>query len=353
VYDAAGQVAAEYSTAAPPQVGTLYLTPDHLGSTRLETNDLGAAVAYHDYLPFGEEIPSGLGGRGSLYGAVDGQTHKFTGKERDALETGGSAMQGLDYLTVRYMSSAQGRFTSPDPKHFPHDIADPQSWNKYGYARNNPLRYTDPDGADWQDALKGAINAFTSDNTVGVGRSNVGNGDFRTGQAVGDAVAGVTGTLEALVGSGGEAVGAVLDATGVGALIGVPVNVVSAGIIAHGATTAVEGAGNLANAALSSALGPKEGVSGGPGGGKRVNDQTKRAALEENNAANNGRAKCVFCGDPVGEGAANKINYDHANPKSQNGSGTDVRNVNVTCEYCNKSKGTGSEPKNPKYPDQQ
>jgi RHS repeat-associated protein len=33
---------------------------------------------------------------------------KFTGKERDA-ET------GLDYFGARYHSSAQGRFTSPDP----------------------------------------------------------------------------------------------------------------------------------------------------------------------------------------------------------------------------------------------
>jgi RHS repeat-associated protein len=146
VYDAAGQVAAEYSTAAPPQVGTLYLTPDHLGSTRLETNELGAAVAYHDYLPFGEEIPSGLGGRGSLYGAADGLTHKFTGKERDALETGGSAMQGLDYFGARYFSGAQGRFTSPDRPFVDQTESDPQSWNLYAYGRNNPLRYTDEDG---------------------------------------------------------------------------------------------------------------------------------------------------------------------------------------------------------------
>jgi RHS repeat-associated protein len=39
------------------------------------------------------------------YGALVGQ---FTGKERDA-ET------GLDYFGARYFSSAQGRFTSPDP----------------------------------------------------------------------------------------------------------------------------------------------------------------------------------------------------------------------------------------------
>ena len=35
-------------------------------------------------------------------------TQKFTGKERDQ-ET------GLDYFIARYDSSAQGRFTSPDP----------------------------------------------------------------------------------------------------------------------------------------------------------------------------------------------------------------------------------------------
>ena len=85
-------------------------------------------------------------------------TSQFTGKERDA-ET------GLDYFGARYMSSAQGRFTSADPKQFPHDITDPQSWNKYSYTRNNPLRYTDPDGEDWQDILKGAINGYTSSNT--------------------------------------------------------------------------------------------------------------------------------------------------------------------------------------------
>jgi RHS repeat-associated protein len=148
VYDGAGEVAAEYSSTPPPQIGTLYPTPDHLGSTRLETNELGAPVWYHDYLPFGEEILSGLGGRGSLYGPtdVDGTTHKFTGKERD-LETGGSATQGLDYFGARYFSSAQGRFTSPDPVGIiTQKLFDPQQWNMYSYVRNNPLRLLDPTG---------------------------------------------------------------------------------------------------------------------------------------------------------------------------------------------------------------
>ena len=65
---------------------------------------------------------------------------EFTGKERDA-ET------GLDYFGARYMSSAQGRFTSPDPFTVtPGRVIDPQQLNLYAYARNNPLKYVDPTG---------------------------------------------------------------------------------------------------------------------------------------------------------------------------------------------------------------
>jgi hypothetical protein len=52
----------------------------------------------------------------------------------------------LDYFGARYLSAAQGRFASAD--NFLNDTAapDPQSWNLYAYARNNPLRYVDPTG---------------------------------------------------------------------------------------------------------------------------------------------------------------------------------------------------------------
>lgn len=64
---------------------------------------------------------------------------RFTGKERDA-ET------GLDYFGARYLSSAQGRFTTPDPMMASADVANPQTWNRYAYALSNPLKYFDPDG---------------------------------------------------------------------------------------------------------------------------------------------------------------------------------------------------------------
>jgi RHS repeat-associated protein len=90
-----------------------------------------------DYLPFGEEIAR------TDCGAVGrGQARKFTGKERDS-ET------GLDYFGARYMSAAQGRFTSPDPiMANPLRILNPQRWNMYAYAVNSPFAFTDPDGRD-------------------------------------------------------------------------------------------------------------------------------------------------------------------------------------------------------------
>ena len=98
-------------------------------------------------------------------------------------------------------------------------------------------------------------------------------------------------------------------------------------------------------------MAPKEGESGGPGAGKRINDTTKGQALEENKAANGGDAKCVYCGDKVGPDTGNKTNFDHAQAKAKGGT-NGLNNTNVTCEYCNKSKGTGTGPKNPKHPDQ-
>lgn len=71
----------------------------------------------------------------------DRGVREFTSKERDQ-ET------GLDFFEARYMSSAQGRFTSPDT--LPGWRKDPQSWNMYAYGRNNPLRYVDPDGETYR-----------------------------------------------------------------------------------------------------------------------------------------------------------------------------------------------------------
>ena len=100
-----------------------------------------AGIRRHDSLPFGEEIGAGVGGRTTAqgYSQSDGVRQHYTSKERDA-ET------GLDYFGARYYGSTQGRFTSVDPAIESAKGTTPQSWNRYAFAFNNPLRYIDPLG---------------------------------------------------------------------------------------------------------------------------------------------------------------------------------------------------------------
>ena len=132
VYNASGQLVAEYATqtSATPQVS--YLTNDHLGSPRINTDANGAVISRHDYQPFGEEIARGG------YGADDVRK-QFTGYERDIESE-------LDFAQARYYNSKHGRFTSPDEPFADQYEDDPQSWNLYVYVGNNPLFFTDPTG---------------------------------------------------------------------------------------------------------------------------------------------------------------------------------------------------------------
>ena len=131
-----------------------WLVADHLGTPRMIFDQTGnlANMKRHDYLPFGEELFAPTGGRTAAmgYASGDGVRQQFTLKERD-IET------GLDYFSVRYYSSVQGRFTSIDPytptldskgkEDFVRYLAKPQQWNRYAYVTNKPLAYVDPTGA--------------------------------------------------------------------------------------------------------------------------------------------------------------------------------------------------------------
>jgi len=150
IYTARGELAAEYetsrpATAPPARCSPCYVFEDHLGSTRALWDGSGLQ-ARMDYLPFGGVVPADRNNRSSIacaagacYDSSGSLTQKFTGKERDG-ET------GLDYFGARYMSAAQGRFTSPDKPFADQHPEDPQSWNLYSYVRNNPLAHVDTDG---------------------------------------------------------------------------------------------------------------------------------------------------------------------------------------------------------------
>ncbi|MEK6334072.1 MAG: LamG-like jellyroll fold domain-containing protein [Acidobacteriota bacterium] len=120
-----------------------WLVTDQLGTPRMVFDQTGslANISRHDYLPFGEELYAGTGGRTPAQGYTlsDNVRQKFTLKERDN-ET------GLDYFVNRYFSATQGRFTSPDLLFADQWEEDPQSWNLYTYVGNSPLNSTDPFG---------------------------------------------------------------------------------------------------------------------------------------------------------------------------------------------------------------
>jgi RHS repeat-associated protein len=137
VYDAMGKLVAEYTNEErrPDEGGTKYLTEDNLGSPRVITDQNKTVVSRHDYAPFGEELTMA---RTEQY-KPDSIRQQFTGQERDK-------ESGLDYFDARYYSSIQGRFTSIDPLAASGNIANPQTWNRYTYVLNNPLRLIDPTG---------------------------------------------------------------------------------------------------------------------------------------------------------------------------------------------------------------
>ena len=126
--------------------GLHWLVSDHLGTPRMifdQTGDL-ANVSRHDYLPFGEELLVGRSDPALGYQGGDGVRQQFTAKERDN-ET------ELDYFLARYYGSSQGRFTSVDSMMASARPRNPQTFNRYTYTLNNPLRYVDPTGLAEQD----------------------------------------------------------------------------------------------------------------------------------------------------------------------------------------------------------
>jgi RHS repeat-associated protein len=140
VYGASG-LAATIEPTAVNSNGTRYATPDHLGSPRVITNSSASVVSRHDYMPFGEELGVGVGGRtaGMGFGVADGVRQKFTSYERDTEST-------FDYAGARYYSATQGRFASVDPLMASASTANPQTFNRYTYVSNSPLTQIDPTG---------------------------------------------------------------------------------------------------------------------------------------------------------------------------------------------------------------
>jgi RHS repeat-associated protein len=253
---------------------------------------------------------------------------RCTGKERDA-------ESGLDYFGARYFSGAQGRFTSADAPFADQHAEDPQSWNLYGYVRNNPLKNTDPNGTDCQNGVSacanyilggvGAIaNAFTSGavnlpNRTLDAVAGLVNGGHRV---FGDVVPDLFTPANAEQKQGADSMNAVLPFAGAIEAVGAA------------ATVDAVGASAAAESGAASGTAPKIGEAGGPGAGKPFPNSVKDAARAESSDT------CVFCGQPTTRTAGpDQSNIDHAIPKSREGNNT-LNNAQNTCRTCNLDKHT-------------
>jgi RHS repeat-associated protein len=105
-----------------------YLLGDHLGGTNVTANSSGVQISKLLYRPWGEtRFSSG----------TTPTTWRFTGQREDATI-------GLYYFNARYLDPQLGRFTQADT--IVPEPGDPQALNRYSYANNNPVKFTDPSG---------------------------------------------------------------------------------------------------------------------------------------------------------------------------------------------------------------
>jgi RHS repeat-associated protein len=116
--------------------GLFWLLGDHLGSTSVTLDAAsGAKTTELRYKPWGENrFTSGL--TPTMY--------QFTGQRMDSYNTDGLASQELYLMGSRYYDPYLNRWCQPD-QIIP-DPGNPQSWDRYAYVQNNPVRYTDPTG---------------------------------------------------------------------------------------------------------------------------------------------------------------------------------------------------------------
>ena len=119
--------------AAQAQDEVVYYHTDAIGSVRMITDASGVEIARYDFLPFGEMWPPPQN---------PPDVRQYAGEERDT-ET------KLDYFGARYFRAEAGRFTTVDPVvDIAESLTNPQRWNRYAYALNNPITVVDPDGRD-------------------------------------------------------------------------------------------------------------------------------------------------------------------------------------------------------------
>ncbi|GII65213.1 hypothetical protein Skr01_52980 [Sphaerisporangium krabiense] len=153
-YDFAGQ-----TIATRTGKGVTWLGADHHGTADASVEDTSVqATSRRRFTPFGRQRgtpPSSWPGqKGFVGGVIDEAT-------------------ALTHLGAREYDAETGRFISVDPVF---DDADPQSWNGYAYADNNPVTGSDPTGLMYDGGTQCGVIASNPCNAPSGGGGGGGGG---------------------------------------------------------------------------------------------------------------------------------------------------------------------------------
>ncbi len=105
----------------------VYFHKDIGGNVKAATDENGKLMWRQSYLPYGKQ-------RANVGQTLGYQQHQYDGNT------------GLVYMGARYYDPSARRFISPDPVSAMAALNNPKMLNRYAYANNNPISYTDPDG---------------------------------------------------------------------------------------------------------------------------------------------------------------------------------------------------------------
>ncbi|WIN00449.1 RHS repeat-associated core domain-containing protein [Actinoplanes oblitus] len=133
-----------------------WLFDDHQGTQQVAVNAYTQKVDVRRQTPYGE-------GRGTNPAWPNAKG--FVGGDND--------LSTLVHIGARDYDPALGRFVSVDPVH---DLNDPQQWNAYAYAHNNPTTSADPTGL-WDNPWPAIIGAIVGAAAAIIGAINGGGGN--------------------------------------------------------------------------------------------------------------------------------------------------------------------------------
>jgi RHS repeat-associated protein len=121
---------AYYTTANAGAAATHFEHQDWMGTERVRTTYNGAVEGTYTSLPYGDN---------SAASGTDTDANHYAMLDHDS-------ESGTDHAQFRQYGNTQGRFMSPDPYDGSYDASNPQSFNRYVYAMNNPVSNVDPSG---------------------------------------------------------------------------------------------------------------------------------------------------------------------------------------------------------------